>query len=244
MLSSRARLEARQGKYGTPRHEYLQQLVSEFQRTPHHLRREEILANLANFAYDPINYGALRELRIMELFVDCIANSMIAADGCSSVRDAVKVARRGMLAADSAAASDRTVFSQLLLREFALGGIANCIPDPALQSSFLDADGTAHALSITLSITPARFADPEVCEQDERERCELNAALSALSICYFLLDSPAILEVSTEAVVGHMNELTSHPNTQIANLAGAFLLRFQELIASDDLSNDSNLTRT
>ncbi len=32
----------------------------------------QVLANLANFAYDPINYEALRQLNAVELFVDML----------------------------------------------------------------------------------------------------------------------------------------------------------------------------
>lgn len=31
--------------------------------------KEEILANLANFAYDPINYEHFRKLNVMDLFL-------------------------------------------------------------------------------------------------------------------------------------------------------------------------------
>ena len=32
--------------------------------------KEQVLANLANFAYDPINYEYLRKLNIIDLFLD------------------------------------------------------------------------------------------------------------------------------------------------------------------------------
>lgn len=32
--------------------------------------QEQVLANLANFAYDPLNYHYLRELKVIELFID------------------------------------------------------------------------------------------------------------------------------------------------------------------------------
>ncbi|RVW39399.1 Armadillo repeat-containing protein 7 [Vitis vinifera] len=34
--------------------------------------KERIAANLANFAYDPFNYNFLRQLNVLELFLDCI----------------------------------------------------------------------------------------------------------------------------------------------------------------------------
>jgi KaiC/GvpD/RAD55 family RecA-like ATPase len=32
--------------------------------------KEQVLANLANFAYDPINYEFLRKLNVIDLFLD------------------------------------------------------------------------------------------------------------------------------------------------------------------------------
>ncbi|XP_039028346.1 armadillo repeat-containing protein 7-like [Hibiscus syriacus] len=34
--------------------------------------KEKIAANLANFAYDPYNYSFMRQLNVLELFLDCI----------------------------------------------------------------------------------------------------------------------------------------------------------------------------
>ena len=35
----------------------------------HAVAKEEILANLANFAYDPVNYGHFRKLNVVDLFM-------------------------------------------------------------------------------------------------------------------------------------------------------------------------------
>ncbi|XP_077019952.1 armadillo repeat-containing protein 7 isoform X3 [Tamandua tetradactyla] len=43
---------------------YLQALVTEFQETESQDAKEQVLANLANFAYDPNNYGYLRQLQV------------------------------------------------------------------------------------------------------------------------------------------------------------------------------------
>ncbi|KAI8055790.1 hypothetical protein BDF22DRAFT_774043 [Syncephalis plumigaleata] len=55
------------------RPEYLQALVDEYQTTEDREAKRQILANLANFAYDPNNYKWLRALNITELFLDAIA---------------------------------------------------------------------------------------------------------------------------------------------------------------------------
>ncbi|CAL5405517.1 unnamed protein product [Camellia sinensis] len=72
MFTNSRRQEERTGKYGTPRLQYLQELVSQFQNATSEESKERIVANLANFAYDPYNYTFLRQLNILELFLDCI----------------------------------------------------------------------------------------------------------------------------------------------------------------------------
>ncbi|XP_008244519.1 PREDICTED: armadillo repeat-containing protein 7 [Prunus mume] len=73
MFTNERRQEERTGRSGTPRLQYLQELVSQFQNTTDDEEtKEKIVANLANFAYDPYNYAFLRQLNVLELFVDCI----------------------------------------------------------------------------------------------------------------------------------------------------------------------------
>ncbi|XP_061472111.1 armadillo repeat-containing protein 7 isoform X1 [Rhineura floridana] len=57
---------------GLGRLEYLQALVTEFQVTESSEAKEQVLANLANFAYDPKNYEYLRQLRVLDLFLDML----------------------------------------------------------------------------------------------------------------------------------------------------------------------------
>ncbi|XP_030361603.1 armadillo repeat-containing protein 7 [Strigops habroptila] len=52
--------------------EYLQALVTEFQATDSAEAKEQVLANLANFAYDPRNYEHLRQLQVLDLFLDML----------------------------------------------------------------------------------------------------------------------------------------------------------------------------
>ncbi|KAL2527953.1 armadillo repeat-containing protein 7-like [Forsythia ovata] len=72
MFTNNQRQEERTGKYGTPRVQYLQELVTQFQNASNEESKEKIVANLANFAYDPFNYTFLRQLNVLELFLDCI----------------------------------------------------------------------------------------------------------------------------------------------------------------------------
>ncbi|XP_048869427.1 armadillo repeat-containing protein 7 [Brienomyrus brachyistius] len=54
------------------RSEYLQALVTEFQDTDSDEAKEQVLANLANFSYDPRNVEDLRRLQVTELFLDML----------------------------------------------------------------------------------------------------------------------------------------------------------------------------
>ncbi|RUS83849.1 hypothetical protein EGW08_008390, partial [Elysia chlorotica] len=74
MFSTREYLEKKTGPYGVCRLSYLQSLVTEFQESPEseNETKEQILANLANFAYDPINYEYFKKLNIADLFLDCL----------------------------------------------------------------------------------------------------------------------------------------------------------------------------
>ncbi|KAK7122608.1 hypothetical protein R3I94_019654 [Phoxinus phoxinus] len=54
------------------RFEFLQGLVTEFQDTDSDESKEQVLANLANFAYDPSNVESLRMLQVTDLFLDML----------------------------------------------------------------------------------------------------------------------------------------------------------------------------
>ncbi|KAK4385833.1 Armadillo repeat-containing protein 7 [Sesamum angolense] len=72
MFTNDQRQKERTGKYGSPRLEYLQELVTQFQNATSEEIKEKIVANLGNFAYDPYNYTFLRQLNVLELFLDCL----------------------------------------------------------------------------------------------------------------------------------------------------------------------------
>jgi hypothetical protein len=61
------------GNSGTDRFQFLESLVAEFQDTTSREAKEQIVANLANFAYDPINYEHIRRLNILDLFLDMLS---------------------------------------------------------------------------------------------------------------------------------------------------------------------------
>ncbi|XP_013383227.1 armadillo repeat-containing protein 7 [Lingula anatina] len=75
MFSSKEYLQKKTGPWGIGRFSYLQSLVTEFQDTSSEESKEQVLANLANFAYDPINYDFMRKLNVWDLFLDCLTES-------------------------------------------------------------------------------------------------------------------------------------------------------------------------
>ena len=70
MFSSKEYINKQSEKSGRRgRFDYLQSLVTEFQDTENVDSKLQVLANLGNFAYDPINYEYLRELNVVDLFI-------------------------------------------------------------------------------------------------------------------------------------------------------------------------------
>lgn len=72
MFTSQSTIDRKTGPDDLGRFEYLQALVTEFQDTDRQGAKEEVLANLANFAYDPINYDHFRKLNVVDLFMDML----------------------------------------------------------------------------------------------------------------------------------------------------------------------------
>jgi armadillo repeat-containing protein 7 len=71
MFSTPSSLKRRTGKDDLDRPSYLKQLYDEYNNSKTDItNQEQILANLANFAYDPINYEYFRRFNILSIFVD------------------------------------------------------------------------------------------------------------------------------------------------------------------------------
>lgn len=79
MFATESYVQSRKGDRGTSRFDYLQQLITEYQDTSKQgmvlygkstvEARRQIIANLANFAYDPYNYAIMSELNIVTGFI-------------------------------------------------------------------------------------------------------------------------------------------------------------------------------
>ncbi|XP_061931566.1 uncharacterized protein LOC107997571 [Apis cerana] len=73
MFTSKEQLIKRTGKNSIGRYDFLKLLATEFKTTKSKDAKEQVLANLANFAYDPINYGYIRQLKIIDLFLHTLS---------------------------------------------------------------------------------------------------------------------------------------------------------------------------
>ncbi|VVC36442.1 Armadillo-type fold,Armadillo,Armadillo-like helical [Cinara cedri] len=60
---------------GINRPEFLHLLVQEFQKTNSADSKRQVLANLANFAYDPVNYPHIRANKVIDLFIEQLSSN-------------------------------------------------------------------------------------------------------------------------------------------------------------------------
>ncbi|XP_071954419.1 armadillo repeat-containing protein 7-like [Antedon mediterranea] len=74
MFSSKQNIKDKGVSSGVGRLQYLQQLVTEFQKTTDDIYKRQVIANLANFSYDPVNYGYLQQLNVIDLFLDSLSD--------------------------------------------------------------------------------------------------------------------------------------------------------------------------
>jgi len=72
MFSSEAELKKRTPEAGIGRKEFIQLLVDEYYESEDIEKQEQVLANLANFAYDPLNFGFLKAAEAVKLFLEVL----------------------------------------------------------------------------------------------------------------------------------------------------------------------------
>ncbi|KAI8095511.1 hypothetical protein BDF21DRAFT_8865 [Thamnidium elegans] len=70
MFQSKEYILKKHGQNGTDRAYYLKQLTEEYKKTDEQEAKQQVLANLANFAYDPINFNMLWDLEVVDLFLE------------------------------------------------------------------------------------------------------------------------------------------------------------------------------
>uniref|UniRef100_A0A336MK61 CSON001023 protein n=1 Tax=Culicoides sonorensis TaxID=179676 RepID=A0A336MK61_CULSO len=74
MFSTKERLKRRTPKIGINRENFIKLLVEEFYQTTDIEAKEQVSANLANFAYDPINYDYLKQSNVLDLFLELLGH--------------------------------------------------------------------------------------------------------------------------------------------------------------------------
>ncbi|CAO3641528.1 unnamed protein product [Cunninghamella blakesleeana] len=116
MFQSKAYIQKRHGKDSPNRLQYFKQLINEYSSTESLEAKQQILANLANFSYDPINYEWLWEVYVIDIFLEALKSQ------------------------------------DILLQEFAMGGIANICLDPKHQCYLLENQDHINAIFRFLEI--------------------------------------------------------------------------------------------
>ncbi|ORX87734.1 hypothetical protein K493DRAFT_306841 [Basidiobolus meristosporus CBS 931.73] len=113
MFTSHSQLKRRTGPNSLNRFEYLQELVTEYQDTDDAEAKYQVLANLGNFAYDPINYTWLLQLNVVDLFLG----------------------RRTIAFADGLEEEDEKI------KEFSIGGLCNLCLDSRIRQLIQENEG-------------------------------------------------------------------------------------------------------
>ncbi|XP_044746505.1 armadillo repeat-containing protein 7 [Coccinella septempunctata] len=75
MFSTKEHLLKKTGPDGVGRYEFLKELITEYTTTRSLEAKKQTLANLANFAYDPINYEYFKQLHVVDLFLAQLSES-------------------------------------------------------------------------------------------------------------------------------------------------------------------------
>ncbi|KAI8877343.1 hypothetical protein K501DRAFT_198400 [Backusella circina FSU 941] len=75
MFQSKDYIQRKHGRGTSDRSYYLTQLAQEYRATKDTEAKQQVLAHLANFAYDPINYDTLWDIYAVDIFIEAISNS-------------------------------------------------------------------------------------------------------------------------------------------------------------------------
>ncbi|KAF5302709.1 hypothetical protein FQR65_LT08451 [Abscondita terminalis] len=76
MFSKKESILKKTGPNGVGRLKFLSLITQEFKKTNSYESKRQVLANLSNFSYDPINYQFIRELQIIDLFLQQLSQNI------------------------------------------------------------------------------------------------------------------------------------------------------------------------
>ncbi|XP_053601557.1 armadillo repeat-containing protein 7 [Plodia interpunctella] len=88
MFSTKSQLKKRTPENGTDRENFLSLLVDEYLNSNSFDAKCQVLANLANFAYDPINYRFIRDVGVLDIFMYVLkneSNNKLLSFACAGV---------------------------------------------------------------------------------------------------------------------------------------------------------------
>ncbi|GAB1297057.1 Armadillo repeat-containing protein 7 [Apodemus speciosus] len=199
-MAQKPKIDPHVGRLG-----YLQALVTEFQETESQDAKEQVLANLANFAYDPGNYQYLRQLQVLDLFLDSLSEEnenlikFAIEGGLGKQRQMNRYELKTSLVYTSSSRPARAT----------LGGLCNLCPDKANKEHILQAGGIPLIIS---------------CLSSPNEETVLSAVTTLM-----FLNSPgrrAHPELTSLPVVQCMLRFSLSANARLRNLAQIFLEDF------------------
>jgi hypothetical protein len=217
MFSTPQSLQKRTGKADLTRPDYLKQLAEEYKCESTSLeKKEQVLANLANFAYDPINYEYFRRLDILPIFID---NLKTFFSSTANVNYRVQI--------------KSNEYNNNKLLSFSMAAICNLCLDPKNHDFLIKND----LISLTIHyLLVVAAGDKDLLNQS------IETLLNAITILIFMFDSQnkyveAEILKNQQLISLIENQLSKSTNRRLANLANLFLTDYVLKFTKD--SNDS-----
>ncbi|RUS16791.1 hypothetical protein BC937DRAFT_90807 [Endogone sp. FLAS-F59071] len=196
MFSTPQQLAQRTGANTTDRFHYLQELVTEFRTTADQDAKRQVLANLANFAYDPINYDWLWQLNVVNLFLECVPDP----------DDKIREFGIGGLCNLCLEKRNKEYINS---KPSNIASIIGCLSDD-------NEEIVLNATTILMFlITPA-----------SKKRNTFDNLFPLLSVCLIRLlkySNTIPTDIVTESVKTQMRQFASSPSPRLSNLARVFL---------------------
>ncbi|KAI5714127.1 hypothetical protein M8J76_011309 [Diaphorina citri] len=184
--------------------------------------KEQVLANLGNFSYDPINYAYLRQLNVIDIYLDIIGDPNYNVSGTKTL---VHFALAGLCNFDP----NGNISGTETLVHFALAGLCNLCLDKDNKEYILSVGGIKPVTSLLLN--------------SNHEQTVLNSITTLM----YLVTPQSKSEITSPEVIQRLLQLSapspssSPPNPRAANLAKIFL---NDLCTPDQIARASHCLHT
>ncbi|RHY05766.1 hypothetical protein DYB36_002048 [Aphanomyces astaci] len=162
--------------------------------------KEQCLAHLANFSYDPINYTFFLRLNLVDMFVDFVDEVLPVA---------------AQLQPPTARASSTQRHHAITIARLAMQAICNVAPDQRFQKVLADND----AIPLILQATHA--PDPVTCA------AALSTMYFLLDAPFDIL--PAVALRDNEQVIGRIDICAEHDDVVVRNIALSFIAHRRDI---------------